>query len=254
MGGANGTLAARLRGLQADAAIIPEPTNMTVCPSHLGGVTWRITVHGKGGMGFGGEQLSNPIYGLARIINEIERYHNELGDAPPGTPGPTPSTKPNVVLSFVKAGDFEPGEADGIPETCFLEIWLECYPGQSLEDMEQSFGNQIRELCKEPAMLPYTVQWEQITRCIPGTMAQTELTPLLTKLVSQSTGGGKSIKPEMAPFACDAFIFNAYSNTPAVILGPTGQNAHSSDEYVEIESLRQLANVYIQAMLEWCEA
>lgn len=35
-GGANGTLACRLRGYEADVAIIPEPTNMVICPASQG--------------------------------------------------------------------------------------------------------------------------------------------------------------------------------------------------------------------------
>lgn len=250
MGGANGTLAGRLRGLHADAAIIPEPTNLKLCTSHLGGVTWRITVHGRGGMGFGGEQLCNPVYGLARIINEIEHYHAEMGEAPDGTPGPTPGTKPNVVLSLVRAGHYEPGAADGIPESCLLELWVECYPGQSLDDLERTFAERIRTLCTQPSMQQYQVEWEQITRFIPGTVADTELAPLLAQHIPEH--GQPSVQLEMSPFACDAFIFNAYSSTPAIIYGPIGENAHASDEFVDINSLLQLTRAYILAIIHWC--
>lgn len=250
MGGANGTLAGRLRGHNADAAIIPEPTNLKVCSSHLGGVTWRITVLGKGGMGFGGEQLCNPIYGLSRIIGEIEHYHSELGEAPIGTPGPVPGTKPNVVLSLVRAGHYEPGAADGIPESCFLELWVECYPGQSLDELDMTFAKRIRELCQQPSMLQYRVEWEQITRYIPGTVADTELASLLTGFLSEE--GKPPEQAEMSPFACDAFVFNAYSPTPAVIFGPAGENAHASDEFVDLDSLIKLSKTYIQTLLKWC--
>ncbi|MFK7695504.1 M20 family metallopeptidase [Paenibacillus sp. HJGM_3] len=250
MGGANGTLAGRLRGHHADAAIIPEPTNLRVCTSHLGGVTWRITVHGKGGMGFGGEELCNPIYGIARIVTEIERYHTELGDAPAGTPGPVPGTKPNVVLSLIRAGHFDPGASDGIPESCMLELWLECYPGQTLEELEATFAARIRALCAEPGMRPYRVEWEQVTRFIPGTVADTGLAGVLAGALSEE--GHPPLQAEMSPFACDAFMFNEYSPTPAVICGPVGENAHASDEFVDVDSLLKLARAYIETILQWC--
>ena len=55
-----------------------------------------------------------------------------------------------------------------------------------------------------------------------------------------------------APFACDAFVFNLYSPTPAVVLGPSGANAHAADEYVEVESLGRLTEIYARTIVEWC--
>ena len=41
-GGSHGTLAARLRGYNADAAINAEPTGMLIAPAHRGGTAWKI--------------------------------------------------------------------------------------------------------------------------------------------------------------------------------------------------------------------
>ena len=84
-------------------------------------------------------------------------------------------------------------------------------------------------------------------------MADTELTSVLTDILVQAQDGQSDVKPEVAPFACDAFVFNEYSRTPAVILGPSGQNAHAPDEYVDLDSLRLLTQVYIEAIMQWCE-
>src|SRR4029078_477459 len=54
-GGANGTLAARLRGHHADGAVLSEPTGMTVCHATRGGIQYRLNVAGGAtGMGFWG--------------------------------------------------------------------------------------------------------------------------------------------------------------------------------------------------------
>lgn len=251
MGGANGTLAGRIRDFQADAVIIPEPTNLRVCSAHLGGVTWRIGIKGKGGMGFGGEELHNPAYGMAHIIREIEAFHEEYrGKIAFSTPSGHVTT-PNVVLSYAKAGEFEPGMADGIPSSCLLEVWVESVPGETLADLENSFQERIRTLCStHPALQAFEVTWEQITRFIPGSRAETELTPLLLSLVSERSG--RPEESRMAPFGCDAFVFNLHSPSPAVILGPSGENAHAADEFVDIASLEQLTQVYIEAIMQWC--
>ena len=54
-GGANGTLACRLRGHHADGAVLPEPTGMAVCHATRGGIQYRLHARGgEGGMDFGG--------------------------------------------------------------------------------------------------------------------------------------------------------------------------------------------------------
>ncbi|SEO05333.1 M20 family metallopeptidase [Paenibacillus sp. OV219] len=251
MGGANGTLAGRLRGSRADAAIVPEPTNLRVCTSHTGGVTWRITVQGKGGMGFGGEEVTNPIYAIAHMVSEIERYAAEVREAKVFRTPSGAVTTPNVVLSMIHAGSFDPGMADGVPESSFIEVWVECMPGESLADMEREFKLRMeRVIHQSDEHGKLNVKWEQITRFLYGSEAKTSLTDLLLPLASEITG--LPMEAHMAPFACDAFMFNQFSDTPAIILGPVGENAHAADEYVEVNSLLQLACIYIETMLSWC--
>jgi acetylornithine deacetylase len=57
-GGANGTLACRLRGYEADVAIVPEPSNLIICPQNQGGGMFRVTFDGKPGRSFSGNSCS----------------------------------------------------------------------------------------------------------------------------------------------------------------------------------------------------
>src|SRR5215467_14473464 len=49
-GGVNGTLAGRLRGFNADAAVISEPSFLRICPAQRGGRTAHITLRAPGGV------------------------------------------------------------------------------------------------------------------------------------------------------------------------------------------------------------
>ena len=49
-GGCSGTLAGRLRGYNADAAIISEPSSLRICPAQRGGRTAHITFRASGGV------------------------------------------------------------------------------------------------------------------------------------------------------------------------------------------------------------
>ena len=49
--GSNGTLASRLRGYNADIAIVPEPSMLSVCPACKGGKAYKFITEGKAGTG-----------------------------------------------------------------------------------------------------------------------------------------------------------------------------------------------------------
>ncbi|MNI60876.1 acetylornithine deacetylase [compost metagenome] len=58
--------------------------------------------------------------------------------------------------------------------------------------------------------------------------------------------------PTGSPFACDGFMFNLYSQTPALVLGPSGGNAHAADEFLDLNSYEQLIQWYAQIIVDWC--
>jgi acetylornithine deacetylase len=49
-GGANGTLAGRLMGFNADAAILSEPSFLRICPAQRGGRIAHLTMRAAGGV------------------------------------------------------------------------------------------------------------------------------------------------------------------------------------------------------------
>ena len=55
-----------------------------------------------------------------------------------------------------------------------------------------------------------------------------------------------------APFAADTYVFNLYSPTPAITLGPRGGNAHAADEYVLVDDVVDLVRIYARAIFAWC--
>src|SRR5665647_1968772 len=75
-GGSNATLACLLKGYEADLAIVPEPTNLAICPVNQGGSMFRITFRGRPGRSFSGEKLNNPVFAAARFLDVFHQYEN----------------------------------------------------------------------------------------------------------------------------------------------------------------------------------
>ena len=72
------------------------------------------------------------------------------------------------------------------------------------------------------------------------------------ELTGKKVLGDEFPEPTGSPFACDAFIFNLYSSTPAMVLGPKGGNAHGADEFMDLKSYRDLICWYAELIIEWC--
>lgn len=252
-GGANGTLACRLRGYNADAAIVPEPNNLAISPAHRGGKQFRLHVTGNtAGMNFGGSALPDPIVALGHIAVALEKFNAERNARP------KPSGFENDTFPFmpfvVHAGEIFPwGTRDAIPDAGWLEFWIEVPPGVTEAELESDLKRVVEEATKLiPALQRVDMRWESRTRFLPGSSVphDSRIIEILSANLAAVTGQPTSHAP--APFACDVFVFNLHSPTSCVILGPRGGNAHGPDEWVETDDLITLTKTFALTIANWC--
>ena len=252
-GGANGTLACRLRGYGADVAIVPEPSNLAICPQNQGGSMFRVSFEGRPGRSFSGEQLTNPVYAAARfleIFREYEAYHmrkkpgSKLFADDPGLP---------AYVQGVRAASSDLPLSDRVPSRCAVDVWIQCYPETSEEELREDFVSFVEERAGGDEILSEVgPSIEKLIRFLPGTgiPEDHEIIAVADRAARRIYRDGLPI--EGAPFACDSFMFNLYSDTPALIWGPKGGNAHAPDEYIEIEAFMDLVKLYGLTLIEWC--
>jgi acetylornithine deacetylase len=251
-GGANGTLACRLRGYEADVAIVPEPSNLIICPQNQGGSMFRVSFEGKPGRSFSGEEVLNPVYAAARfleIFREYESYHkkkrstSKFFENDSGLP---------AYVQGMRAASSELPLSDRVSSRCTIDLWIQCYPETSEEELRQDFVSFCEDRMKGDEILSEIRPIiEKLIRFLPGTGVPedheiVEVAAWVSRMVYE---GGLPV--EGAPFACDSFIFNLHSATPALIWGPRGGNAHAPDEYIEIEPFMDLVKMYALTMVEW---
>lgn len=135
-GGANGTLACRLRGYNP-AAIIPEPTNMVICPASRGGAQWRVTFRGTTGMSFSGEKIENPVYAAGKFISFLEEYEQKRNSRTGTVHWYETDASLPVMITRVEAGDMTVPLNDTGPAECIVDVWVECHPGMTEEKLKQ---------------------------------------------------------------------------------------------------------------------
>jgi acetylornithine deacetylase len=248
-GGANGTLAGRLRGYNPDAAIIPEPTNLAVCPAARGGALWRVTFTGNTGMSYSEEKIINPANLAAKFIVWLEEYESERGKKQGSAPWYENDSILPVIITRVEAGDMKALLCDSGPMQCHVDIWVECHPGVTEDHLKQEIMGGFSRKYGQEIPLPEMIK---MIRFLPGTEIDPDF-PLIGILANETKiVTGKDALTQGAPFACDAFMFNLYSPTPAIIMGPVGANAHAPDEYIEIGAFLDLVKIYARTMIVWC--
>ncbi len=251
-GGGHGTLASRLRGYNADIAINCEPTSMVVAPSHRGGGEWRITLRGQAGLAFSGETLANPIYQLARVIEAVRAFDASRNAHP--TPPAFFEDNPLLPAYIMQVGGGGNSYADvsGVPNECYLIAWVEEYPGTTQDEHTRHFTGFVNKFFSEdPAFKGSTPEYRPTIRYLPGSTIDPSH-PFFSILEKSFRTSGLEYKLGGALFACDTYVFNKHSPTPALTLGPRGGNAHGADEYVLVEDVLNLTRVYARAILAWC--
>lgn len=255
-GGVNGTLAGRLKGFNADAVILSEPSFLRICPAQRGGRIAHVTLKASGGILNEGPPAPGVVEQMMFLLTKIKDFADQRRAN--AKPHPLYSEKidpvPVSVTRIITApwGTKEPIAA---PAECKVEIYWQAMPGEKKEDIDREFLQWITSLSKIPGS-PF-VQPPEVAipgRWLPGSAISKD-DPLVTELADCATrvmGKAPTIAGMEAP--CDMFVFHQLQHAPAVLWGPKGGNTHAADEYVEIDTLVEAAKVLLVFVNQWCAA
>ncbi len=255
-GGVNGTLAARLRGYNADAVIITEPSQNIICPAHLGGRIIHITFRtNDGGILEEGKSESGVTDQLHYFLGELKNFAKLRKAQAPIHPLYSMNDDPVPVWVLkINAGGWGSGEPTTIPQTCRVELYWQQVPGEKLAEIDEVFANWFDGIVNaRPELFPIKPEVVPAIEWLPGSAIEIN-SPIVTQLAEtfqNVTGKPANIQGFNAP--CDMFIFHQYFQTPALIFGPIGGNTHQPDEWVDLDSLVEVTETLIEFICRWCE-
>lgn len=256
-GGAMGTLAGRVHGPNPDFAIIPEPTNLTMYPAHLGGCTFRARFSGVAGISFAGETFVNACEAAVRfvtIMKDYKAYRNTNIVVPEYW---DKDWELDCSISGLQSGNVEGMIIDDNPPEATVAFWIETYPGMSYQDLVDDIMDfYYKNVDKYTNLTACEPKLEPVHSFLTGTEMRKDA--FTEEFLNTVAANGKKVlgdefeEPTGSPFACDGFIFNLYSDTPALVLGPKGGNAHGADEFMDMKSYEDLICWYAELILDWC--
>ena len=252
--GANGTIASRMAGFNADFAINAEPTGLALYPACVGAAILKIMIKGIAGMPYTGKEIYNPAYGAAKILDILRNYEKHRNTYEPVHElWKSAPQKRSIIITKVKAGETKEHGQLGVPIDAWIEVIIQTFPGETEESSMSKFfdffDNSIKDI---PEFISNKPVVEKEYRYVEPAECNMDHKGIEVLKDSFEFAAGKEIEVSGAPFSCDLAAFRKYGNTPAVIFGPSGGNLHAPDEWVDIESIITAAKVYASMIMNWC--
>ena len=249
----NGTLAA-VTGFDGisrpDAAIIPEPFNQTLLTAQIGVLWARITVIGAGAHVLGADRAVNANEKAAFLMEGIRGMEAAANDAASKHPAYRDVPHPlNYNVGVVRGGDWP----SSVPSECVLEVRFSAYPGADLDEAQRRFREDVTAFAsRDPWLSKHPPEVEfygfKAAGCVLD--AQTPLFETLRGAHRALVGADPGIYVSTA--TTDVRFFAHHHAIPATCYGPVGANLHAPDEWVDLESVRNVTRVLARATLAWC--
>ncbi|MGB0070913.1 MAG: M20 family metallopeptidase, partial [Isosphaeraceae bacterium] len=220
----------------ADLAIIAEPTLLDLVHCHKGALRCKIRTRGVACHSSTPDRGVNAIYRMSRVLDALAEYAGILGATVPD---------PIVGPPSLSVGRIEGGQSVNIvPDWCEIEVDRRLIPG---EQPEQSSAAILQFLGDRLGSLE-GVEFDQPWVSLPA------LVPRLEKWVEplkEAVRRGTGHEPRVVgvPYGTDAGPLSA-TGLPCVVFGPGDiAQAHTQDEWVDLDQVHRAAEAYYQMAL-----
>ncbi|MDM5316353.1 peptidase [Fictibacillus sp. b24] len=246
--GGAGTLAAVLRGYKADAAIIPEPTNMKIFPAQQGSMWFRLTIKGKaahGGTRYEGVSAIEKAGVVLSAIKDLESIRNKriTDSLYKDIPIPVP-----INIGKITGGNWP----SSVPDSVELEGRIGVAPNETLEEVKAELESYLSNLSDSWLKdHPISIEWFG-AQWLPG-LIETDHTLMntLCKNFEGVTGNAPII--EASPWGTDGGLLSHVGDTPSIVFGPgVTAVAHYPNEYIEIAKIMEAAEIIALTIYDWC--
>jgi acetylornithine deacetylase len=229
-----------VRHLSADAAIVTEPTELRLCLAHRGFVWFDVETFGRAAHGSRYQEGIDANLRMGRFLVELEKLANELPTRPPHPlAGP-----PSLHAARLQGGS----EISVYAARCALQVERRTIPGETPAGTTAELQAIIDRLAAADPTFQATVR--------PFFDRDPLATPPDAPIVAAVGGAITAVlhhPPTIAgaTFWTDAAILAA-AGIPSVVLGPTGSGLHSDEEWVELQSVYDLAQILVETAVNFC--
>ena len=236
-----------LKGPKADAAIVGEPTDLEIQPTHRGLEWLNVHFYGKAAHGGQADKGVNAISMAARFVREVEE--NLI---------PTLKARksrymlsPTLNLGVIQGGQ----QPSSVADHCVIKIDRRWVPEEKLQKVFEEIYDIFDKLKKEDSRFKAKLVRD------PSNMSTMTHVPNVVStahpVVRSLQSSIKAVTGRPARLTSfwgwtDAALLTHFGKIPSVVFGPGGTGAHARVEYVLTDDLFKCTETYALAAIEMC--
>jgi acetylornithine deacetylase len=221
---------------RADGAVVTEPTDLQVAVAHKGFEWVEIETEGRAAHGSRPREGRDAIRYMGRVLNGLDAIDRQLQSRPPHKLLGTAS----LHASLIEGGR----ELSSYPDRCHLQMERRTLPGEA----PGSGGREVDDLLvklrgEDPDFKAAAkVMFARTPYEVP---ADHELPKAMLR------AAGSTLAPIGMSFWTDAAILGD-AGIPSILFGPMGAGLHSTEEWVNIQSVLKCRDALVELAREWC--
>ena len=230
-----------VKSLKADAAIVTEPTDLQVVSAHRGWIWYEVEVEGKAAHGSRFQDGKDAVLLMGRFLVELEKFSAELIQRE----GHHLTGPPSIHTSLIKGGS----DMCTYPPRCTVSIERRTVSGESEPQVTQEIQRIINKLMEEDP--DYSARIKLIAeRSALDTDPNSGIMRALKEAYQNQQG--KPAQITGAAYWTDAALL-AEAGMESVLIGPAGAGLHSAVEWVDLESVYDLAEILTETAVLYCK-
>jgi acetylornithine deacetylase/succinyl-diaminopimelate desuccinylase-like protein len=228
--------------IKPHAAIVAEPTQLQVIVAHKGAVRWRLHMQGRSSHSSAPEKGANAIFRMAKVLNVLECYQNEIVGGL--------ATHPLCGKATLSVGTITGGiSVNTVPDRATIEIDRRLVPG---EDPVRARQHVIDFIAQETGLAEHIEHAEPYMK--NGGLNDARNGALADQLVAAVRTLGIASQTCGVAFGTDAACYDAVG-VPTVVFGPGSiEQAHTADEWVPLVEVDQASEAIYRFIADFSVA
>ena len=229
-----------VKRVTADAAIVTEPTDLTLCRAHRGFIWYEVETIGRAAHGSRYQEGIDANIRMGRFLAELDQLEQQLRQRPPHPlVGP-----PSLHAALLKGGT----EISKYAARCQLKLERRTNPGEEEAGITQELQAIVDGLAAtdptfEATVLPFFRRQPFEVEADADIVKVVE-TAMTSRLGQPPRHTGQT-------FWTDAALL-AEAGMETVLIGPTGAGLHSVEEWVDLQSVLDLAYILAESATIYC--
>jgi acetylornithine deacetylase len=227
--------------VKADAAIVTEPTDMTLGRAHRGFIWYDVETFGRAAHGSRFNEGIDANIRMGRFLAQLDKLEQELRQRPshPLT-GP-----PSLHAAKLRGGK----EISVYAAHSYLQIERRTIPGETESQATAELQAIIDRLDTEDPSFKATVK-PTFERQPFEIEAEARIVKILEKVMTTQLGHIPTHTGQT--YWTDAALL-ADAGMETVLLGPTGYGLHSAEEWVDLQSVVELTHILAETAVNYCQ-